>query len=218
MFLNIGNNFLPTKILASGKVGYDYLKQKFKPSKVILLGSNKFKKKNKKNKIKNFNLLVLPSAYEDEASEFIELCYRYLQENKKLDIKIIFRLHPQINKSNFVTKNFNLLKKDDRIIISDKNLVDDINFCKFALYRSSSAIIDALQQGLIPIFFTEKKNNFHLDPLWQLKSKIIVKNYFQLSKVLNNKQQLKKMENLEIINFANNYYRPLNYSILRNIT
>lgn len=217
MFLNIGNNFLPTKILANGKIGYDFLKKKFSPSKVILLGSNKYKKKITRKKINNFNILALPSAYEGEASEFIELCYRCLQENKNLKIKIIFRLHPQIDKLNFVKKNSKILDKEHRIKISNTNLINDINLCKFALYRSSSAIVDALQQGLIPIFFNEKKTNFQSDPLWQLKSKIIVKNYFQLFTVLNNKSTQNKREYLECINFANNYYKPVNYRKIKSI-
>ena len=217
MFLNIGKDFLPTKILANGRIGYDYLKQKFNPSKVILLGSNKFKKKIRGNKIKNFNILVIPSAYDGESSEFIELCYKYLQENKNQKIKIIFRLHPQINKNNFVSKNLKILQKENRIKISDKSLTNDINLCKFALYRSSSAIIDALQQGLIPIFFTEKKTNFQSDPLWQLKSKFIIKNHKQLFKVINDKKYVNKSKYLEYINFANNYYKPVNYSKIRNI-
>ena len=68
-----------------------------------MLGQINIKKIIKK-KINNFNLLALPSAYEYEASEFIELCYKYLQENKNQEIKIVFRLHPQINKLNFIKK------------------------------------------------------------------------------------------------------------------
>lgn len=217
MFLNIGNNFLPTKILANGKIGYDYLKKKFNPSKVILLGSNKYKKKIIRKKTNNFNLLVLPSAYEGEASEFLELCYKFLQENKNQEIKIVFRLHPQINKLNFIKKNFKILNNENRIKISDKNLINDINLCKFALYRSSSAIIDALQQGLIPIFLIEKKTNLQSDPLWQLQSKIIVKNHYQLSRILSNKHYLSNKKYLKFKNFANNYYKPVNYSKLKNI-
>ena len=218
MFLNIGSNFLPTKILANGKIGFDYLKQKFNPSKVILLGSNKYNKKIKRKKTNNLNLLALPSAYEGEASEFIELCNKCLKKNENLKIKIIFRLHPQIDKLNFINKHLKILNHEVRIKISDQNLIDDINLCKFALYRSSSAIIDALQQGLIPIFLPQQKTNFQSDPLWQLKSKIIIKNYEQLSKAINNKKHANKRKFLEYVNFANNYYRPLNYKKLRNIT
>ena len=75
----------------------------------------------------------MPSAYEGEASEFIELCYKYLQENKNQEIKIVFRLHPQINKLNFIKKNFKILKNENRIKISDKKLINDINLCNLPI-------------------------------------------------------------------------------------
>jgi hypothetical protein len=217
MFLNLGNNFLPSKILANGKIGYDLLKKKFNSTDVILLGSNKYKKRINRKKINNLNLLVIPSAYEGEASEFIKLCCSFLKTNNNPQIKIIFRLHPQINKSNFEKKNLNILQNEDRIKISDSSLINDITSCKFALYRSSSTIVDALQQGLIPIFFYENKISFQSDPLWQLNSKIIVKNSQELSKVLDNRNYVNKKKYLEYKNFANNYYKPINYIKLPNI-
>ncbi len=217
MFLNLGNNLMPSKILANGKIGYDFLKKKFNPSNVILLGSNKYTKKIKIKKNNNFNLLAIPSNFDGEATEFIEFCYRCLKKNKNLKIKVIFRLHPEINKFNFIKKNLSILKNEKRIKISDSSLIDDISFCKFVLYRSSSAVIDSLQQGLIPIFFSEKRINFQTDPLWQLKSKITVKNYYELSKVLDNKKKFNSRKYSEYINFANNYYKPINYSKIRKI-
>ena len=217
MFLNLGKNFLPTKILANGKISYDILKTKFNPKKVILLGSNKYRKKTKVNKVDNINLLAIPSYFEGEASEFLELCYRCLKKNKNLKTNLIFRLHPQTNKSNFIKKNLELLQNEDRIKISESPLINDILSCKFVLYRSSSAVIDALQQGLIPIFFHEKKTSFQLDPLWQLNSKIVVKNFHELSKIFGNKKNLNKKKYLEYINFANNFYRPVNYKKLKDI-
>ena len=211
MFLDLGNNFLPSKILANGKFGYDFFKKKFKSTDIILLGSNKYKKRINRKKISNFNLLVIPSAYEGEASEFIELCHNVLKTNKNPLIKIIFRLHPQTNKSDFMSKNSDILYNEDRIKISDSSLIDDITMCKFALYRSSSSIVDALQQGLTPIFFYEKKFSFQSDPLWQLNSKIVVKNFHELSKVLHNKNYINKRKYLEYKNFVNNYYKPIKY-------
>jgi len=64
----------------------------------------------------------------------------------------------------------------------------------------------------------QQKTNFQSDPLWQLKSKIIITNYEQLSRAINNKKHANKRKFLEYVNFANNYYRPLNYKKLRNIT
>ena len=94
---------------------------------------------------------------------------------------------------------------------------EDKQGCKYVIYRSSSAVIDAMQQGLIPIFFKGKKNNFQSDPLWQLKSKIIIKDTKELADIFKNKKYLKKKKKLNYLNFANDYYRPLNHKKLKKI-
>ena len=217
MFLNLGTDFLPTKILASGKISYDLLRTKFDTKRVVLLGSNKYKKKLLMKKIDNSNCLVIPTGFESESIELLRLCYECLKKEKDLNFKFILRLHPLINKSHFINKNQRLLKNEKRIEISQSKLIDDIHSCKFALYGASSAVVEAVQQGLIPIHFHNKKNHFEYDPLWQLKSKVIIKNSNELIKTLKKKKSFNQKTILSYKNFANNFYRPVNYKKLRQI-
>ena len=60
-----------------------------------------------------------------------------------------------------------------------------------------------------------KKTNLQSDPLWQLQSKIIVKDYYQLSRILNNNHYVNYNKYLKYRNFANNYYKPVNYSKIK---
>ena len=217
MFLNLGKNFLPTKILASGKISYDFLITKFDTKKVVLLGSNKYKKKISIKIIDNSNCLIIPTGFESESMELLNLCYECLKKEKDFNYKFILRLHPQIDKSNFIKKNQKLLKSEKRIEISNSKLIDDIHSCKFVLYGASSVVVEAIQQGLVPIHFHNKKNNFEYDPLWQLKSKAIIKNSNELIKIFKKKASFNQKKILRYINFANNFYRPVNYKKLREI-
>ncbi len=217
MFLNLGINFLPTKILASGKISYDLLRTKFHTQKVILLGSNKYKKKLKIKKIDNSNCLVIPTGLESETTDLLRLCFESLKKEKDPNCKFILRLHPQINKFNFIKKNRLIFKNEKRIQISNSKLIDDIYLCKFVLYGVSSAVVEAVQQGLIPIHFHDSKNNFEYDPLWQLKRKIIINNSNDLIKLFKKRTFFSQKKILRYINFANNFYRPVNYKKLREI-
>ena len=149
--------------------------------------------------------------------ELLKLCCESLKKEKDLNCKFILRLHPQINKFNFIKKNQLLLKNEKRIQISNSKLIDDICSCKFVLYGVSSAVVEAVQQGLVPIHFHDSKNEFEYDPLWQLKQKIIINNSNELIKFFKKRIFFSQKKILRYINFANNFYRPVNYKKLREI-
>ena len=141
--------------------------------------------------------------------------FEYVREN---DLTLTHALtSPQIDKSNFIKKNQKLLKSEKRIEISNSKLIDDIHSCKFVLYGASSVVVEAIQQGLVPIHFHNKKNNFEYDPLWQLKRKIIINNSNDLIKLFKKRTFFSQKKILGYINFANNFYRPVNYKKLREI-
>lgn len=217
MFLNLGKDFLPTQILASGKISYDFLKTKFKSKKVTLLGSKKYKETKKTKITSNSNCLVMPTGLENETVEFLELCNEYLKIEKNSLTKFIIRLHPLINKSKFIKKNHRLINNEERIKISNSKLKEDVLQCNFVLYRASSAVVEAMQLGLIPIFLFDLKNNFQSDALWQLKSKPVIKNSNDLKKVLNNKSYFNKKKTMEFKKFSNDFYRPINNKVLKKI-
>lgn len=214
MFLDIDKNLTPTKILTNGEVSYNFLKKKNNKRKITILGSNKYKKRNKFNLQDKLKCLILPSGFESETLELLKLSYGYLKnENNKVDF--ILRLHPLINKKSFIEKYKNLLKN---IKISNSiKLEKDISSCKFVLYRGSTAVVEAMQQGLIPIYFYDKNNQDQIDPLWQLKSKFVVKNQKEFKSILKKNNITNNYKIKSYINFANKFYTPLNLKILRSI-
>ena len=101
MFLNFINNSLPTKIMSSGIISYNFLKKHFDKKRVVLLGSKKYKSKLKINKQKNYNCLVVPTSLESEVEDMLKICHESLKINNKINIKFIIRLHPMIDKIKF---------------------------------------------------------------------------------------------------------------------
>ena len=158
----------------------------------------------------------MPTGLETETIEFLELCNEYLNIDKNSLTKFIIRLHPQINKSEFIKKNHRLLSNAGKIKISNSKLNEDVSQCKFVVYKASSAVVEAVQLGLVPIFFFDQNSNFQSDALWQLKSKPVIKNSYELKKILNKNSNFKK-KIVEFKKFANNFYKPLDYKILKNI-
>ena len=69
--------------------------------------------------------------------------------------------------------------------------------------------------GELVMMVSGKKNNFEYDPLWQLKRKIIINNSNDLIKLFKKRTFFSQKKILGYINFANNFYRPVNYKKLR---
>lgn len=138
-------------------------------------------------------------------------CLKY----KKNKINFILRLHPHINKDEFIKKNKKLLA--DIKISNSTKLEKDISLSKFVLYRGSSSVIEAMQQGLIPIYFHDNKNNFQIDPLWQLKSRIIVNNSYQLYLILKKNNSLIKHKINKNTKFANKFYTAIDQKKLNEV-
>ena len=214
MFLDIDKNLSPSKILTNGEVSYNFLKKKIDKKKIIILGSNKFRNRNKFNLKNNSRCLILPTGLESETLELLKLCCKCL-ENKKNKFEFILRLHPHIDKKKFVEENKHLLSK---VKISNSLKLDkDILLCKFVLYRGSSSVVEAMQQGLIPIYFYDNNNQIQIDPLWQLKSKNMVKNHKELFSTLKKNNIINNHKIQSYINFANKFYTPVNLKNLRGI-
>ena len=217
MFLNFINNSLPTKIMSSGIISYNFLKKHFDKKRVVLLGSKKYKNKLKINKQKNYNCLVVPTSLESEVEDMLKICHECLKINNKINIKFIIRLHPMTDKLKFFKKNEKYLKNQNKIQISNLSLIKDISRSNYVLYRASSVVVEALQQGLIPIFFHDEKNYFQSDALWQLRSRLKIRNSKDLIDILKHKEFYDKKKIAQNIKFANDFYRTINNKELRNL-
>ena len=216
LFYDFGFNTQPNYILFTGqntkKIFLEKVNFNLGKLKLDVIGYTrpiKYQKKENFNKI----LLFCPEGLYNET----ELMLRFAKEtlNHYENIKIIFRLHPEINK-NLINFNFNDLVSD-RFILSSNKLEDDLNLSSILIYRGSSVCINALYNDLLPIYL-KLDENINLDPLFKVNKNIINKpgQLGAYIENLKNIDELKhKISNLKV--YADEYFEEFNYDKFKNI-
>lgn len=210
-FLKLGNNYDPDYILTSGKIAKNkFLLNNFSSKKTIIVGSNRhYHSKINYKKDKNYNCLILPDGFFKETIFLIDFAIRCLKKNK--NIRFILRLHPSLNNKKIYFKKY---IKNKNIIFSKSKFNADIKRSKFAIYRSSGAIIQAAARDIVPLYI-KKKNELTVDPLYQLKNQKpeinneddFLKFYFNLK---NNSSYFDKSKREKIAKYSKNYYMMSN--------
>ena len=111
--------------------------------------------------------LVLPEGIPSECHlmfEFSILCARVNPE-----IQFIWRLHPIVSFESLKAENPRLLNHPGNIILSKATLEEDIARSHWALYRGTTAIVQAVVAGLRPIYL-ELPDELTIDPLYELNA------------------------------------------------
>lgn len=221
IYFNINKDFNPDIIFTSGNLISKNLKKyiKNKNEKIITLGTSKnLKKKNVKfYKSKNINklkVLVCPEGLYSETRLMLNLV-REISLKKNDKIEYIFRTHPVIDKS--VLKNENYPYANIKFS-KNKDILKDFANCNVVLYSGSSVCIQAVLNGLLPIYYHKKDSTFSIDPLFEI-NKFIVKNKFDLEKILNNLILNKEITKVEIKlskiqKYCLEYFNQINLNIL----
>ena len=211
IFYNLEKSYRPNVILTSGKIISKYLKKniKFNNENIFTLGSNKYSNKKfeliEKSKKKKLKILVCPEGLYSENISMLEL----IKENasKVNNIEYLFRIHPVIDETIIKEKLNNKKIKFSK----NKNILKDLNQCDVIIYSGSSVSIQAINQGLIPIYYHKDKDLFSIDPVFQI-NELRVANEMELNKLLNlilknNKSIYKKK--LKIKKYCKDYFTRL---------
>lgn len=109
--------------------------------------------------------LVLPEGIVSECHlmfEFSMLCARVNPE-----IQYIWRLHPAMSFESLKAKNPKLRSPPGNIFLSKVTLEQDISRSRWALYRGTTAIVQAVVAGLRPIYL-QSPGELTIDPLYEL--------------------------------------------------
>ena len=134
------------------------------------------------------------------------------------EIDFIWRVHPAIDFKTVFSgvKMFRTLPPN--IYLSSNDVDSDIYKSKWALYRGSTLIIQAVANGLRPIYLS-LQNELTLDPLYELKNgKAIVTDVQDFQQVvvadLEKVQDEIFVELANLKNYAESFYMPLDYKQL----
>ena len=99
----------------------------------------------------------------------------------------------------------------ENICLSDKTLDFDVQRCGSVLYRGSTAVINAINGGLKPIYY-KLNGEMSIDPIYQHHhGKYIVDCFLEFKNAL--MTPLTTQEQAALIDFCKNLYSPLNYSV-----
>jgi hypothetical protein len=109
--------------------------------------------------------LVLPEGIASECHllfEFSLNCARSCPE-----IQFIWRLHPILSFNSLAAKNKKLRSLPHNVILSQASLEEDITRCSWALYRGTTAVVQAVVAGLRPLYL-QLPEELNVDPLYEL--------------------------------------------------
>ena len=177
---NLQQAYNPDHILTAGVIGKTQLESSpgIKGIQVSVLGSNRvyIGKDNKENfhslsatdyHPQNQSCLVLPEGDVGECNllfEFSLSCAQLCQ-----NINFIWRLHPLVSFEFLISQNYNFRNLPKNIELSKNTLEEDIFRSRWALYRGTTAIIMAVQAGLVPIYL-QVPDEMTIDPLYEIEN------------------------------------------------
>lgn len=172
---NLSWEYNPDCILTAGPLGKARLAQALDTRQIpIAVGGSSRGLKTVKDdrRAKNFfgvsnmrSCLVLPEGIVSECNllfEFSLACAR-----KSPEIQFIWRLHPSLDFKSVISKNKKLNRIPDNVLLSDESLAFDIDRSSWALYRGTTAIIQAMGAGVRPLYL-RLKSEMSIDPLYEL--------------------------------------------------
>jgi len=178
IFQKYSKHLLPDKVLNSGEITNGLFKLKGISS--LICGSIKYNEINKKNNTNNKpnEILIIPDGTISEVRRLYDFANKLLLIDPNLNIR--FRLHPVVSNKELIDNNIYFTKshressKKCIVYLSRRSIKEDLNSARFCIYRGSGAVIEAIQNGVQPIYLNIN-TEMNIDPLFFLsKWRIIV--------------------------------------------
>ena len=110
--------------------------------------------------------LVLPEGIPAECQLLFDFSLQCAKESPHVDF--IWRLHPLVSIDALVARNPSWRTLPANVRWSTETLAHDIGLCRWAIYRGTTAIIQAAGAGLRPIYF-QVAGEMTIDPLYECR-------------------------------------------------
>lgn len=205
IFLKINSKIYPDFLLTSGDIikKYLYSKINININSIINIGSSrvnhslKIKKQYKNNK----DILFILEALDSE----IDILLEFASELTRLNFnqKIYIKFHPLTN-----------IKKYEKIFKMNKKLKlfkpSNINNIKYSIFRGSTAIIQLINYGIVPIYYNSY-SLINLNPIFFYFDKnLIINNASDLNWILKNYSSISQTNCFKLLFTKSKfYYEPL---------
>ena len=228
---NLARAYNPDQILTAGMVGKKQLERDpgVNGTLVSVLGSNRiFKSVTTKgdcaidqyrSELSNkYVCLVVPEGFAGECFllfEFSLACAQLCPE-----IQFIWRLHPIVTFRSLLAQNWKLRNLPRNIVLSQATLEEDTARCMWALYRGTTAIVQAVVAGLRPIYL-QQPGEMTIDSLYELNAfRAVVTNVSEFKEVtdidINRGVGIPDSEKDEAKKYCEGFYLPFDSGVLLN--
>ena len=173
---DLAREYNPDQILTAGMVGKKQLQREPGANGPIVsvLGSNRIFElvttegdcavdQHRSEYSNKYACLVVPEALAGECF----LLFEFSLESAQLcpEIQFIWRLHPLLTFKSLLAQNRKLRNLPSNIVLSQATLAEDTVRCRWALYRGTTAIVQAVVAGLRPIYL-HQSGEMMIDPLY----------------------------------------------------
>ena len=226
---NLDKQYNPDQILTAGAITCTQLENAADLSRIPIsvLGSNRISaasgdikdyiKKHEQVDSKTTPIcLVIPEGIISECHilfEYSLACAKLLPH-----IKFIWRLHPLVSFDAIMSRNHRLKTLPDNVVLSEKKIGEDIACSRWALYRGTTAVIQAVNSGLQPIYL-KLPGEMTIDPLYELESWRVkvefVMDFIHIVNTYDNKYSQSLKEDADTAKkYCENYFLPFDYKVL----
>jgi len=226
---NLASEYNPDQILAAGSVSKAHLERAvgLNGIPISVLGSNRISKRDsvicqrplhpdQAQPSDNAACLVIPEGLPTECYHLFEFSLACARVSP--GIQFIWRLHPLVTHESLAAKNPRLRNLPSNIVLSRATLEEDIARCRYALYRGTTAIVQAVVAGLRPIYL-QLPGEMTIDPLYELKDwRVKVSTILEFQSVVNSDTDtslcISKSEAQTAIKYCENIFLPFDPKVL----
>lgn len=164
----------------------------------------------------NSACLVLPEGIASECHLLFEFALDCAQSCP--EIRFIWRLHPILTYESLAAQNRKLRNLPRNIVLSQTTLEEDMDRCRWALYRGTTAIVQAVVAGLRPIYL-QLPGEMTIDPLYELsalRAEVATVSEFQgvMNAVINMSFCISKSEAQTVTKYCEDYFLPFDPKVL----
>lgn len=213
---NLMPEYNPDRIMTAGLIGKAQLENSntYKSIPITVLGSDRGTA-GEKNGIHLVNkpdlskrcCLVLPEGDLNECRILFEYslnCAKFFP-----DIQFIWRLHPILTFEKIFKKYSHLLEIPKNIVLSRETLNHDIDLSCMVLYRGTTAIIQSIKRGLIPMYLNIS-GEMVIDPLYEISpGKMILNDVTDFKDFVENIEDFieeNRSARMDLIRYCEDYY------------
>lgn len=162
--------------------------------------------------------LVLPEGDVSECNILFEFSIRCAKALPHA--RFVWRLHPLLSHEQLAVENPLLRNLPTNIVLSKETLEFDLARCTSALYRGTTAIIQAVLVGLRPLYLA-RQGEMTIDPLYEVDGwRVTISTVEDFIRVIENDKNLLSRPNEEIkeaVTHCENLFVPINIGILHEI-